>query len=137
MEKRTQIEARITESILRNVKKLTFILSNFMYFVVTFKYSFNRNMQTTQKSIFFTENSQFERKIPKILNHKFRWVAFSRFRYESKINFWQINSIFENLVLRAAVQIQQSIDSENCSSFCRWKIQEFHIDFNIVSIDTY
>ena len=72
MEKRTQIEARITESILRNVKKLTFILSNFMYFVVTYKYSFNRNMQTTQKSIFFTENSQFERKIPKILNHKFR-----------------------------------------------------------------
>ena len=72
MEKRTQIEARITESILRNVKKLTFILSNFMYFVVTYKYSFNRNMQTTQKSIFFTENSQFERKILKILNHKFR-----------------------------------------------------------------
>ena len=58
MEKRTQIEARITKSIIGYVKKLTFILSNFMYFVVTFNYSFNRIMQTTLK-IIFLKNGRF------------------------------------------------------------------------------
>ena len=124
MEKRTQIEARITKSIIGYVKKLTFILSNFMYFVVPFNYSFNRTMQTMSKNYFarkfqvFYKNSLFSnlktyifaKNIRRSTAKNFRWVAFSRFRFESKCNFWQINSIFEKLVLRTSVQIQQSFD---------------------------
>ena len=50
--------------------------------------------------------SQFQTFAQKFKN--FWWVAFSRF--ESKINFWQINSILENMVLRTPVLIQQSIN---------------------------
>ena len=65
MEKRTQIEARITKSIIGDVKKLTFILSNFMYFVVPLNYSFNRIMQTMSKRIFCSKVSSFHK------NHSF------------------------------------------------------------------
>ena len=82
---------------------------SFKFYVICckpFNYSFNRTMQTLQNNCLFF-NFKLSHKNSKILKI-FWWVAFSRFK--SKINFWQIYSILEKMILRTPVLIQQSIN---------------------------